>query len=85
MTSEREHVLQVELVDNEGYYRKASYDFFRMGPGPDYLLHAANFSSDDNWFVRDAFAESDSQSFVATDSGSAYQNCVNTLNGGTGW
>lgn len=85
MTNARPYELQVEMVDNQGYYRKANYGSFKIGPGPDYLIEAGNFSSNDNWFVRDAFGKSDSHSFTASDTSTGYESCVNTTDGGAGW
>ena len=85
MTNERVYELQVEMVDKDGYYRKANYGSFKLGPGPDYLVQATNFSSNDNWFVLDAFAQSENFGFAAQDTYQVHQGCVGTIGGGGGW
>lgn len=85
MTMERSYDLRVEMVDSDGFYRRADYGTFKVGPGPDYLIEVGNFSSDDNWFVRDAFEKSASWGFAAGDTSKVHQECVGTLMGGAGW
>ena len=54
----RDFELEVRLLDSSGsLFKKASYDLFKVGPGPDFALDVSDYTSDPNTFVRDAFFE----------------------------
>lgn len=87
MTSDVDYQMRVELLDIYNNYKRISYKLFRVGVGPDFTLTIEDFSSDVNWFTRDALDTSKNKPFSTRDLDRdevAESHCAKEYNG-AGW